>query len=52
MSNVGKLEKARRLADRGRYEEAMELVRGLELSKIKALIFMRQMAIRKKRFRF
>ncbi len=37
MSNVGKLEKARRLADRGRYEEAMELVRGLELSKIKAL---------------
>ncbi len=37
MSNAGKLEKARRLAERGRYEEAMELVRDLELSKIKAL---------------
>ena len=37
LTNVEKLEKARKLADRGRYEEAMELVREMDVSKIRVL---------------
>ena len=37
LTNVEKLEKARKLADRGRYQEAMELVQEMDVSKIRVL---------------
>lgn len=37
LTNIEKLEKARKLADRGRYDEAMEQIRNLDVSRLKAL---------------
>ena len=37
LTNIEKLEKARKLADRGRYDEAMEQIRDLDVSRLKAL---------------
>lgn len=37
LNSIEKIEKARKLADRGRYEEAMELIRDVDVSKVKTL---------------